>query len=1844
MRRKRLLSWVLTFAMIAGMFVVPARAEGGTTTITQDTEGQKGTMTITLVIPKKTPAATDFTYTAPSDLTYSGSDKAATVAAKDGVTGMGAVTVKYYSDATRTTEATPTNVGTYYVGITVVEGDNYTASTGVLYDADWTFSITASTPDAPAAPTKASATKNSITLNTVSGCEYSKDGENWQDSPTFSDLTPSTEYTFYQRVKATANTNASAASTGASFNTEADTYAMTITLVIGAVMSKSLTYNGEAQELVKDETAADVTPTYAIGANATTAPASEYSAAIPKGTNAGSYYVWYKENGGDAKCVTATIAPKSVTVSGIKAKDKTYSGTTAATLDYSDVVIDGKLSADTLTVTATGTFADANVGAGKTVTISGISLGGASKDNYTLAAEGQQTTTTASITPATMQVTVLDYAGAYDGNAHGISVLVLSPAGASVTYSTTENGTYTNTPIQRMDAGTTTVYYKVSKDGNYDEVEGSGTITVNKRDISNAVITFTTSDVAPYTGSSVSAPEYSVTLDGSALASSAYDVSGNSGTSVGAYTLTLTGKGNYTGTATKTWKIATNPVTISAMPTAGAITYGQALSASTLTGGTASVAGTFAWADGTIVPDSAGTKTYDVVFTPSDSSYASVTKSVTLTVNKATPQITTNPTASAITAGKTLGDSKLSGGVATAQYGTARVVGKFAWQEATSTVIDAAGTPEKTVTFTPLDTNNYNDTTTTVTLTVGKTAPTGLSITPSSATYAFASEGAIPSFAGSGTHSDSVAPVIYYSTRNFTVNDINSTDVKAWSTVATTSALPVGDYYVAAYYAAGANTSAYLTAPAILTVTKGTRVAPSAVANVDVENMTATLNSADRNKSLEYKVDSGAWTLVSANASGVFKLPALSAASHNIYLRERGNANYETTAASDAKNFTLAKVSVSYNANGGINAPTIQTVTSGSTVEIADAGTMKRAGYTFTGWKTAANGSGTSYAAGATPTVDSSMVLYAQWSATSYKVKYHSNYDTDETKESSSITYDTSAQLDANTFTRAGYSFAGWAESASGSVIYSDKQAVKNLSADGSTVDLYAVWTENTYSVICDISTEYTSPVTLTMKRGNTVFAALNGLTVTNGKAEASFSGVPSGLYNLVASQTESGRDIVMTVAVVVTNSDVPQSIEMPSGNTNSTLTVAEDSRPVVVDGLAKEAEDKAQVSDGVTTTTVTVAMEVSKQEEQELTDSADEKQKDTQAAIEDIKAEAAKTAGSGDQTLEFMNIDVSKTVTTESSGGGDTSTETTPITETSNVIELVIPFDMTGKAPDGLKLYRHHDGTTTPLTKDNNRTDGHFHWLAGFIHLFTNKFSTYAIGYTEGTFYTITLDATTNGGTISPTTATTGADGKLLSLPTPSKAGSYSFNGWYTASSGGTKVTTSTVFGSDTTIYAQWTYTGGTSTSNSSSGSNATTVPVSGDSASVSVSASVSGTTATVKAPTTAELNKVIGASVKTGEVTIDVSGLKKDITTVSIPTTTITAIEKAVADPSNDADALTVKLTDGSVTFDAKALAAIIEQAKGSDIKLNLDSVGESKLNSAQRTAIQSADVQAAYDVYMTSNGTRISDFDGGHATVSVTYALKSGQVASGVVVWYVASDGALTEIPTTYTNRAVSFTVEHFSNYVVAYDKTRAVKCPQDASCPISAFTDTDAMAWYHDGVHWVLENNVMNGVGDGKFNPNGDTSRAMVATMLWRMEGSPVVNYAMSFTDVGSNLWYTEGIRWANSAGIITGYTQDGGKVFNPDGAVTREQLAAMLYRYAQYKGMDVSVGEDTNILSYGDAFSVSDWAMPAMQWACGAGIVSGYSEDAGRILAPQRASSRAVVATMFVRLRFWTGNK
>ena len=177
----------------------------------------------------------------------------------------------------------------------------------------------------------------------------------------------------------------------------------------------------------------------------------------------------------------------------------------------------------------------------------------------------------------------------------------------------------------------------------------------------------------------------------------------------------------------------------------------------------------------------------------------------------------------------------------------------------------------------------------------------------------------------------------------------------------------------------------------------------------------------------------------------------------------------------------------------------------------------------------------------------------------------------------------------------------------------------------------------------------------------------------------------------------------------------------------------------------------------------------------------------------------------------------------------------------------------------------------------------------------------------------------------------------------------------------------------------------------------------------------------------------------------------------------------------------------------------------------------------------------------------------------------------------------------------------------------------------------FTDVPEGAWYADAVRYVYEHGLMAGTSGSAFSPEGATTRGQIVTILWRMAGSPVVDYAMDFSDVDPAAYYGEAVRWATSEGVVTGY---GNGLFGTNNPITREQFAAMLYRFAQEQGYDVSIGENTNILSYTDVADLSEYAISAMQWAVGAGIINGTGD--GSTLTPQGQATRAQAAVMLMR--------
>ena len=173
----------------------------------------------------------------------------------------------------------------------------------------------------------------------------------------------------------------------------------------------------------------------------------------------------------------------------------------------------------------------------------------------------------------------------------------------------------------------------------------------------------------------------------------------------------------------------------------------------------------------------------------------------------------------------------------------------------------------------------------------------------------------------------------------------------------------------------------------------------------------------------------------------------------------------------------------------------------------------------------------------------------------------------------------------------------------------------------------------------------------------------------------------------------------------------------------------------------------------------------------------------------------------------------------------------------------------------------------------------------------------------------------------------------------------------------------------------------------------------------------------------------------------------------------------------------------------------------------------------------------------------------------------------------------------------------------------------------------FTDVSESEWYYEAVRYVWSHGLMDGVGEGVFAPEADTSRAMVVTVLWRLEGQPESAYEMGYTDVEGGTWYTEAVRWATEQGIVDGYENG---AFRPDGAMTREEVAAVLYRYAAYKRYSTSDQGDMG--QFDDQEDISAWARDYMVWAVGSGLMEG----SGTRIDPQDSAIRAQTAAVLMR--------
>lgn len=237
---------------------------------------------------------------------------------------------------------------------------------------------------------------------------------------------------------------------------------------------------------------------------------------------------------------------------------------------------------------------------------------------------------------------------------------------------------------------------------------------------------------------------------------------------------------------------------------------------------------------------------------------------------------------------------------------------------------------------------------------------------------------------------------------------------------------------------------------------------------------------------------------------------------------------------------------------------------------------------------------------------------------------------------------------------------------------------------------------------------------------------------------------------------------------------------------------------------------------------------------------------------------------------------------------------------------------------------------------------------------------------------------------------------------------------------------------------------------------------------------------------------------------------------------------------------------------------------------------------------------------------------------ATITITLSPDKGYKLDKLTV----TDGSGKSVSTVKKSDTVYTFTMPASAVKVGVSYVKATETPSGTK-----FNDVSANDWFASAVDYVTGKGMMNGTADNTFSPKAHTTRGMVVTVLYRLENQPSTS-AASFTDVASGAYYANAVAWANANGIVSGY---GSGKFGPNDKVTREQLAAILYRYAQYKKYDVSGAKSLD--GYTDAQSVSSYAVPALQWANAAGIVTGKS---GSKLDPKGNATRAEVAAMLMR--------
>jgi hypothetical protein len=378
----------------------------------------------------------------------------------------------------------------------------------------------------------------------------------------------------------------------------------------------------------------------------------------------------------------------------------------------------------------------------------------------------------------------------------------------------------------------------------------------------------------------------------------------------------------------------------------------------------------------------------------------------------------------------------------------------------------------------------------------------------------------------------------------------------------------------------------------------------------------------------------------------------------------------------------------------------------------------------------------------------------------------------------------------------------------------------------------------------------------------------------------------------------------------------------------------------------------------------------------------------------------------------------------------------------------------------------------------------------------------------------------------------------------------------------------------------------------------------------SVSVNYTQSGDAVAVELPDS-KVTELISKS--SGTMSIDLSKVS-NATSASLPAS---ALEKL----ANAKLAVEIRLPQGAITLEAEAASSVAAQAGESRVYVGIRSVAVPLLNAATREAIGHL---AVYDISISSGNMQITSFDGASATIVLPYTLKAGETATGISAFYVDGNGNMDKLPTSYdaSSAKATFTTMHLSLYAIGYDE--ALTGPWT-----NPFHDIKASDWFYGDVEYVNVHGLMNGTGAAAFSPDAKISRAMIVTILYRYEQTPVGTYpATAFTDVPAGQWYTDAVAWAGANGIVNGI---GDNKFAPDDHITRQDLAAIIMRYTERSAKQFPV--TLQYQTFADESGIAEYAKNAVQMLYCGGIIHGKP---GGLFDPTGTATRAEAAALLRR--------